>query len=333
VPTCVEEYNSYSSYALQPKYLYFYSYDGKILATGVPSGNEYSGKVTLTVNKLLQFPVLTLKIKADWLGVYIPVGKPLITSVSSTEFQTGGVSYITTKVKNVGDALGSFGVYAQCNQPFSFIGTTEFISLNPNEEGIVNLKISGTCSQKTQGSCVVYAYDRNNPNNKDSKTVSVSCTPIVLCNAGETRCNGKVIEQCNQAGSGWNAIQTCDYTCEIKEGKATCVSPPQPKPPEPPEPAPKIPWAYVWAGLAGLLAFLIIGRKDIEEKKWVGITIAGIIAFIIAIIVWWIAENWVMIAISLGLLAILGGVAMWLIPGLFTAILTIFAVIIGTIRR
>jgi hypothetical protein len=95
----------------------------------------------------------------------------------------------------------------------------------------------------------------------------------------------------------------------------------------------KFDWSYVWAGLAGLLAFLIIGRKDIEEKKWVGITIAGIIAFIIAIIVWWIAENWVMIAISLGLLAILGGVAMWLIPGLFTAILTIFAVIIGTIRR
>jgi hypothetical protein len=196
----------------------------------VPSGNEYSGKVTLTVNKLLQFPVLTLKIKADWLGVYVPVGKPLITSVSSTEFQTGGVSYITTKVKNIGDALGSFGVYAQCNQPFSFVGTTEFINLNPNEEGVVNLKISGTCSQKIQGSCNVYAYDRNNPNNKDSKTVSVSCTPIVLCNAGETRCNGKVIEQCNQAGSGWNAIQTCDYTCEIKEGKATCVSPPPPKP-------------------------------------------------------------------------------------------------------
>ena len=56
---------------------------------------------------------------------------------------------------------------------------------------------------------------------------SVGCKPIVLCTSGQSRCNGKVIEQCNQAGSAWVTIKTCEHACEIQNNVAVCAQPPE----------------------------------------------------------------------------------------------------------
>jgi len=196
----------------------------------VPSGGITNGKVVLELEKLIKLPVINMYVRADWLGVSMPSGIPKITSLSSSEYNPyAGYGLITVGVKNVGNAKGSFGVYAVCPSPFSTSGT-EYITLDPNQEGTVAIKVYATSINKEQeATCKVYAYDRANPDVKDYGYVKVKANPLLVCEEGATRCNGKVIEACEN--NGWKPIQTCDYMCDYVNGKATCVSPPPPKPP------------------------------------------------------------------------------------------------------
>ncbi|MEK6880599.1 MAG: hypothetical protein AABY22_13365, partial [Nanoarchaeota archaeon] len=70
--------------------------------------------------------------------------------------------------------------------------------------------------------CVITAYDLEVPSKKDTASVNTCVQPIVICNSGETRCNGVVREKCNSAGSGWSTIEG-DTTCQtIGGGGETC---------------------------------------------------------------------------------------------------------------
>mgnify|MGYP000014566261 CR=1 FL=1 len=196
----------------------------------VPSGGITNGKVVLELEKLIKLPVINMYVRADWLGVSMPSGVPDIISLSSSEYNPyTGYGLITAEIKNVGNARGSFGVYAVCPQPFS-TGGTEYITLEPGETGTVKIKVYATSiNTKQEATCKVYAYDKANPDVKDYGYVKVVADPLLVCEEGATRCNGKVIEACEN--NGWKPIQTCDYMCDYVNGKATCVSPPPPKPP------------------------------------------------------------------------------------------------------
>jgi hypothetical protein len=91
-------------------------------------------------------------------------------------------------------------------------------------------------------------------------------------------------------------------------------------------------WNYLWAGLAGLLSFLIIGQKDIKEKNWVGLTIAGIVGIIVGFAVFFILENLVKILIGGVLGLIFGGIILYFLGPAILFIVTILMAIIRTIR-
>jgi len=213
--TCTNSYNTHESNALAGKSLY--STGG---SKAVTYGQVINGRAELTLSKIIQYPLLSMKVNADWLGVFIPVGQPKITFVQSLPFTTGTSGVIDVELKNVGNGLGSFDVYADCPAPFSKPGS-QTIQLYPQETGRISLIITAGVAKETTGQCTVHAYDKNNPENKDSKTVTVTAKPIITCTVGDTRCNGNYIERCTD-GTKWDQIQLCDYGCEIKEGKAAC---------------------------------------------------------------------------------------------------------------
>lgn len=216
--SCVNAYNGYESNALAGKDLV--SIGG---SKGITSGQLINGKVVIDLSKIIQYPLLSMKINATWIGVFIPVGMPKITFAQSLPFQTGTTGIIDTELKNIGTGFGSFGVYTECPSPFSQTGGTQFIELSPQESGKISIPITATVGEETSKVCTIQAYDRNQPSNKDSKTVTVTAKPIILCTAGDTRCNGNYIEKCNVQGTGWNeSIEKCDFGCEIKEGNARC---------------------------------------------------------------------------------------------------------------
>jgi hypothetical protein len=91
-------------------------------------------------------------------------------------------------------------------------------------------------------------------------------------------------------------------------------------------------WNMLWAGLAGLLAFLILGGKDIKERNWVGLAIAGIIGVIIGVAVYWILEHLVLIIAGSILGVILGGIILWFLGPAILFVVIMFMMILKTIR-
>ncbi|MFC1754235.1 hypothetical protein ACFL96_12740 [Thermoproteota archaeon] len=205
---CLQNYNYYADKAMELKSLIS---QGGSQATVY--GTQSSGQVKLDLEKSILFPVITLRLRSDWIGtvsINIPVGTPKIESVLTEEFQTGDTGFITVNSKNIGDADGSFALSVECGSSFSVQGTTVNLPiLKPQDITTSFIPITSDVSSKTSQSCSVKLYDRNNPSVYDTKNILVSSNPILLCSPGDKRINGNNIEQCNISGSGWFIIESC----------------------------------------------------------------------------------------------------------------------------
>lgn len=192
----------------------------------IASGSQNSGQITLNLPTPTQFPVLTMRIKASLIGINIPVGMPKITSGSSQTFQTGQNGIITTTIQNVGTGNGNFNVGASCTDGFMQQGNALTISnLAPGNSQTVYIPItSNVASATASGTCTVTATDIGNPNNHDSKTVSVLSNAIFICTNGQVSTDGSNIEQCEN--NAWVVIQTCNstQTATLGSNGATCVN-------------------------------------------------------------------------------------------------------------
>jgi hypothetical protein len=170
----------------------------------VTSNSLSSGQAHIELDRTIQFPVITMHVKADWLGIVIPVGEPKITSISAEDFEEGKNGQIKVTVKNIGDATASFGISASCESPIKQVGTAQTISnLRDGSQKTVTITLSGATNKEVTKKCTVNVYDLNNPDMKDSDTVTVTLKPIRLCDPGETRCDGETQKICNKDGSAW----------------------------------------------------------------------------------------------------------------------------------
>lgn len=207
---CVQNVNNAASLVQQGKAFTAIGGSGQTFS-GIASGTESSGKVTIDLPRLYTIPLLTMKLKTSYIGkiqINIPVGKPDIISVSSQKFQTGSNGFISVTVKNIGTAMGAFDVSATCNPPFSSNDRIR-INLDPQETDIILLTLTASVTQPITGTCTVKASDVNNPNNFDTAQVGVEATNIQICNPGTKKAEGRFILQCNQFGSGFDIIKEC----------------------------------------------------------------------------------------------------------------------------
>lgn len=219
--SCFTQYNTYSNNVLVG---YPFTTEGG--TTAVSSGTSTSGEIRLDLPVQIQFPVITMKIKASFIGINIPVGKPKITSLTTQTFQTGQTGIINVDVKNIGDGVGNFNVYASCNNEFTQNGNALTISgLDVGLSKTVYLPLSASVlSGLKSGTCTVTAKDINNPANLDSKTVTVTANAISLCVEGEVTVFGNLIQKC--VNNKWITTESCaaTQTAKLANGIPQCVS-------------------------------------------------------------------------------------------------------------
>lgn len=315
---CIDDVNNLNSLVKSGR---SFTSSGGMSATTI--GSETSGKVILELDKQFYYPVITAKVQAGWLGILVPVGKPHIVSLTSEEFTTGSTGFIKARVKNIGDAQGSFDVNASCPSPIS-AGATARATLQPQQESDLYVTVSGSAAQKTSVTCTVQVNDVNQPLNKVTGSVVVTVNNLVLCTAGEKRAVGRYVQQCNAAGSGWDIIRTCPEgqlahpaTFECMDEDDDSVLPKD------------VSWVILLSGLvgagAGLVAFIKLGKQSTAVRAVGAIIAFGITAFLLWSIISWFTSgfNWLFALLGGGIIAYLWG----------GAILAAVIAIIAAMRR
>lgn len=214
--SCIDTYNRVASTALAGK---------KLMSDGGALGSTYgkvsNGKVVLNPIKTLQYPMITLRLNVDSIGIFIPSSMPEVIYTSSSTFRTGDTGSINAQIKNVGTGYGSFNVYADCSSPFGS-SSSRIIPLNENEIKSVSIPVTVSASKDIMGSCTVCAEDVNEASKKHCKSVSMSAKQQIICTPFKRECNGATIIQCNREGTGKPIIQECDLGCEYKNALPTC---------------------------------------------------------------------------------------------------------------
>lgn len=191
------------------------------------AGTSDSGKVIARLDHLMQFPQLTIKLDADWIGwvgIVQESGKPVITSISSTAFKQNGYIYFT--VLNDGEGAGAFEATVSCDPPFLQSGGAVRFELTPSQFTQESIAIEATTDTRVDAFCTLTVIDRNNPSIRTSQKVAVTALPAgQICVPGQKRCNINLIEVCNAAGTSWTTFEICEggTTCVYDKGVPVCA--------------------------------------------------------------------------------------------------------------
>lgn len=257
---CRNEYNGIKQDALQTRTLSVSGGD-----TAYTQGSISSGQVILPLSQQLQFPVLSLRIRASYIGVQVFTGIPDITSSpTSVDLRSGFTSNMVVSVRNAGTGQGSFAANAVCTSPVSFSGgAINLPTLAPSASTTVYMPITASTGSAVTSTCDITVYDRNNPSSLDTVRYTINVAPITVCNPGEKVCNGNNVMQCNSAGTQFTILQACNpatQVCMQSGSDAFCQDigggsmPP---------PSGEIPWGYVVLilGIVGAAALILTKKK------------------------------------------------------------------------
>lgn len=206
--SCVDEYNTYSSRALETKT--FKSTDGSIATV---SGST----ATIALKKAIQFPNVRMRIKSSWLGIEILTGKPQIQSTAASGFTEGTkTGKITTLVKNIGNAQGSFSLAATCGDNVRQLGSAIVFTLNAGQSQSYDIPLESIkdVTAKETDTCTVTFKERNTGESA-TQAVTVSVYPQRFCSSGDFRCDGEKYYSCNSNGQ-WIQDATKNGECTIQ---------------------------------------------------------------------------------------------------------------------
>ena len=361
---CINPYNSAVSNALLSTSNVPITFRNAVVKDSTPN----SGTATIDVTQQpVYYPLLVLKISADWLGVYQPVSQPRIISVdySPKPFSSSGTVFVDVR-NDGGDGVVSATV--SCSNYISSTGTTPQ-TIQSGQSVRFNIGISGAISTTTSASCTATIQDVQNPDNKDTRQFTINLVPIPQCDVvGGTRCSidGNSIEVCT-SDRLWKFKETCTYDCTSNVckgpsdgggddgggdgGTKICTNGAVNYPvcnvcPEGyhteggvlglggicKQNTPPGPWNYIVIGVTGLLIFLVAGASSLRDKDWVGIAIAGVLAVIGVLVITYIIENATTIILGLGLAGLFGGVILYFFGGAIITILAVIAIIIKRFR-
>jgi hypothetical protein len=195
--------------------------------------DDNTGKVSVTLKRSLTSPNVVFRIRADWLGIYIPSGKPQILSVTSDKFQSGETGTVSVRVQNIGDAQGSFSALLVDCDPFIVSSSAQTARKTLQSGDIDTIEISingGTVAQDLSKSCSVKVYDVNDPSVSDTKSLSLQMENPKICAPGTLYAEGNLIKKCNKDGSAIDTIETCQYGV-IDDGHGGFNCAPAPTPP------------------------------------------------------------------------------------------------------
>lgn len=169
-----------------------------------------NGKLIINLDRQINVPILNLKVRADWLGIKIDVGKPSITSINCQEFTAGTTSQITASVKNIGTADGNFISSLNCGTVKQTYTQSSF-QVNAGKTVQITVPIdAGTSTGGISDNCVLTVTDTAKSSNLATKSVTCKVDKPVSCVEGDfynennciKKCVGGAVKELKCCGSG-----------------------------------------------------------------------------------------------------------------------------------
>lgn len=176
-----------------------------IAQTVVDANDINAGKVTIEMrDRTVMYQTIRMLIRADWLGIRIPVGQPEILSVNCPEFASGDATGLCDiNVKNVGAGSGVFYATFQDCGIFEQAYPSNKVTFDAGEIDNLRVFIShGTATQETHSVCTVKVIDAKDADRFDTATAMIHMTEPKTCVPNAFRISGSCIYQCNEAGTG-----------------------------------------------------------------------------------------------------------------------------------
>ncbi len=148
-----------------------------------------NAKVEKKLDSFIQYPILTLYIKANWLGVVTPIPDPKIKDISSSCFGSGRQGTIKVEVKNEGNERGEVDIYRKSGTCPNFDVSRKSISFDAGETKTIYLDIESTTdTEEFKETCTIVA---DAIENIDEEDVEVCVTGHATCTKGEEWCEDK----------------------------------------------------------------------------------------------------------------------------------------------
>ena len=180
-----------------------------------------SARARVVLTSPISYPMITAYIKASWIGVVTPIGKPKIVDASTSCFASSADGSVKVTVQNVGSGREDFTIDGVCaNNAFSIVGSDAF--LNPSESKVVYLGLSGETSDSSlKSSCTINVSGKSY---SDSKVVTACVNGLSICDAGKLYCDQNNLMKCNVGGTALAILQSCNDACiyNSSSGVAQC---------------------------------------------------------------------------------------------------------------
>jgi hypothetical protein len=137
-----------------------------IYATSINDNCQIVGmQYVCTPTQDVIYPQLRLILKASWIGIVIPNGKPRILDVTLPgKIYDGEASFVKVDIENIGKEVDSFDLAMDCGNEIS-LGSVR-VSLDAGEKDYVNLNFVADVGTYQ---CKAIMYSVNNPMARDEK--------------------------------------------------------------------------------------------------------------------------------------------------------------------
>ena len=163
-------------------------------------------------NKPYYYPWYTFYTKAKWLGIYVPVSKPVVAKLNMpAQVKSGDYASVTAEIRNDG-SQGTIDAILTCDLPIQITSGSSYrlSGMNQGETRMAYYTITTAVNAQQQGKCTIVAKDAQDPSIA-SQPVSGTTSLIPLPSA---QCGNGICEPPTESQA------TCSQDC--KEGQIYC---------------------------------------------------------------------------------------------------------------
>lgn len=178
IDECEIDYNSAAEAAITPAPVPGYSTTDetgglvwRIDSTGVASDSPLN-------RDALFAPLMSMRIDADWLGIYVAKSEPKIESVSAEfDLTAGKTLVVTSTIKNVGDTDGNINVFLTCPLPLGTTNGDQYQFAAGQSREISISVTSSAITEEVTKECTLTAQDLEDTTRRDIKQISITIKP------------------------------------------------------------------------------------------------------------------------------------------------------------
>ncbi len=202
------------------------------------TANVQDSSVKAAMSTMVSFPVIQMYIDAAWLGIKIPIPKPVIVKIDTpSKLFTGTPASVTVYIRNDGEE-GTVEARLTCSD-IDVLNNIQRTVIPAGSTGTVTFQVSSSSTISGNKECVLEVYPQKAPENKVSKTFtiyyeySIKCSPVGARWCSRDRYGNPIVVECGSDGKV-HVVDECskygpDYTCSagqcVKIGE---VIPPSP---------------------------------------------------------------------------------------------------------